>query len=68
MNEDSPLTSRKLWISILATIISCGLPILYKQLGISESVTLAVLGLVSAISLGYSGANILDKKISNDSK
>lgn len=65
MTDDSPFTSRKFWISIAAVLISCGLPVLYKQLGISESVTLAVLGLVSAISLGYSGANLIDKKISS---
>ncbi len=68
MNDDSPFTSRKFWISILATALSCGLPLLYKHLEISDTITISVLGIVSALALGYGGLNLMDKKISNDSK
>ncbi len=68
MTEESPLTSRKFWISMLATIVSCGIPVIYKHLEISDTITISVLGIVSALALGYGGLNLIDKKLSNDSK
>ncbi len=61
-------SSRKLLISSMSTIIACALPIIYKHLGISDVVTMSVLGLISAMALGYSGFNILEKKIAPDDK
>ncbi len=62
-DQDPRFTSRKLIISVLATIIACILPIIYKHMNIGDSVTMAVLGIVSALAIGYGGLNILDKKI-----
>jgi hypothetical protein len=62
-NDYNPWSSRKLWVSIITTILVFGGPILYKCLGISDQVSLVVIGAISTISAAYLGFNVLQKKI-----
>ena len=52
--------SRKFIISILTFITASGLPMLYKYLGISDVITMTVLGLVSSVAVGYGLINVKD--------
>lgn len=52
--------SRKFIISILTFITASGLPMLYKHLGISDVITMTVLGLVSSVAVGYGLINVKD--------
>lgn len=55
-------TSRKFLIIAVQAILIMLLPILYKILGISDSVLQTVLQCSSAIVAIYTGANVVDQK------
>lgn len=61
------IKSRKLWLTcILMNLIFLG-PLLYKQQGISDQVTLWALGAIAALGTAYLGANVASKKKSGES-
>lgn len=55
--------SRKFIGLILLMGILVALPILYKQYGIGEAITLVVLGGIAGGFSLYLGANVMEKKI-----
>ncbi len=67
LDADPRFTSRKLIISFITSIMASTIPIAYKYIGISDAVTMSVLGIISAIALGYGGLNLIEKKLSNGS-
>lgn len=62
MDNKSKL-SRKFIISHVAILLSMGLPILYKHMGIGDPITMTVLAMVSFSALGYNVVNAAVKKI-----
>lgn len=54
--------SRKLWLTSLVLFAITNIPILYKHLGISESITLFVVTAIATSCGIYSVANVMDKK------
>jgi hypothetical protein len=56
------IKSRKFLVSQQIILLAAGLPILYAHLGISESVTLTVLGVLTGVGGLYGIANSLSKK------
>lgn len=58
--------SRKLWVSIGFSILLFAGPIVYKHMEISDTVTMMVLGAISAIGTGYLGFNVLSKKVTGE--
>lgn len=58
----NPYTSRKLLVTAFSTILMVGLPVLYKHIGISDQITLMVLGAVAGLSGIYNAANAMQKK------
>lgn len=65
MKEYNPYASRKLWVTAGSTILMMILPILYKEVGISDQITLMVLGAVAGLSGIYNAANAMQKKSEN---
>lgn len=63
MDESSKWASRKFILSIVQLVILVVLPIVYKQLDISETVLATVLGTSTALLAVYTGANVLQKKV-----
>lgn len=55
--------SRKFLLTLLVLGASSGLPVLYKQLEISEIVTLTVLGIIAGIGTAYGFINLKESKI-----
>lgn len=53
--------SRKFIISHVAIVISIGLPMLYKHLGIADAICMTVLGMVSFSAFGYGLINVAAK-------
>lgn len=64
-NQESltPFASRKFILSLVSLTLMTGLPVLYKFLEISDTITLTVLGATSAIVSAYLGFNVLQKHI-----
>lgn len=56
------IKSRKYLVSQQIILLAAALPILYARLGISESVTLTVLGVLTGVGGLYGIANSLSKK------
>lgn len=55
--------SRKFLISHTAMGLSAALPVLYKYLAISDSITMVVIGIVGSSALGYNIVNAQVKKV-----
>lgn len=58
----SGFISRKFIISQQVILAAVGLPILYSYLGISEMVTLTVLGVLTGVGSVYGVVNMVQKK------
>lgn len=56
------LTSRKFWLTQQTVVLSVCVPLLFKYVGLSESVTLMVLGTVGAVGSLYGVISAMDKK------
>lgn len=54
--------SRKFWLAQQIVYLSIGVPILFNSLGISESITLMSLGVLSGAGTLYGVVSSLDKK------
>jgi hypothetical protein len=69
MNETN-WGSRKLLVTGASLIILAGLPVVYKSIGISDQITMIVLGAISAAASSYNAFNTLSKKYeaSDDNK
>ena len=68
MKEDpSKWTSRKLALSGSTIFVMIILPILYKQLEISDAVTLLVLGAIASVAGVYNFTNTIAKKYDQSS-
>lgn len=63
---DNPLASRKLWFTVGTTFLMIILPIIYKNIGISDAITLMVEGAVAAAGSVYNVANVMSKKYEGD--
>lgn len=57
------LTSRKFWLTQQTVCLSVLVPLLFKYVGLSETVTLTVLGTVGAVGSLYGVINTVDKKL-----
>jgi hypothetical protein len=58
----NPYASRKLLVTAFSTILMILLPVVYKNIGISDHITLMVLGSVAGLSGIYNAANAAQKK------
>lgn len=54
--------SRKFLITLLLMILSSVLPLVYHKDGVSDTVTLTVLGLMTSIGVAYKIANVAESK------
>ena len=55
--------SRKFVVTIIVFCAAIFIPILYKHAGVSETVILAVLGIVGGIGVAYGIINVQDAKV-----
>jgi len=55
-------TSRKFWMVNILIVLSTIVPLIFKASGISENVTMLVLGTYGAVGSIYGIVNTLDKK------
>lgn len=60
--DSNPFVSRKFILTAVGILIMSSIPILYKQLGISDSITLVVVGAIAGATGVYAGFNTLAKK------
>lgn len=60
--DESKWTSRKLLVSLLCLLLSVSLPVLYKKLDISDSITMAAEGIIASIMGVYGVLNVASKK------
>lgn len=66
--------SRKFIVTLMVGASTVSLPVLYKQIGVSDSITMAVLAILAAVATGYGiisnkAAKILkDAEIEKDEK
>lgn len=59
----SPFKSRKFLMSQMLIWLSTGAPILFHYLGISDQITLMVLGVYVGVGGIYHAVNVVDKRI-----
>jgi len=57
--------SRKFIALLVEIVLLVAIPILYSYIGISDSVTLLVLGALAGSASAYIGFNVLQKKVLN---
>jgi len=57
------LKSRKFWLAQQVILLSVAVPLLYRYAGITESVTLVTLGVLSGAGALYGVVNTVDKKL-----
>lgn len=57
------LKSRKFILTLIIAGGSSGLPVLYKNMGISDSVTMLVIGIVGGIGVSYGIVNVMDRQV-----
>lgn len=53
MDKIKPVFSKKLCVTILVLILGVLAPLIYKNNGIDDSVTLAVLAIITGVSVSY---------------
>jgi hypothetical protein len=58
--EDSKFLSRKFILTILVLILVPILPIGYKELAVSDAITMAVLGIIASVCAAYGILNLKD--------
>ena len=59
---ENKLSSRKFWISQQIIGLCVVVPVVFQKLGVGESVTLMVLGVIGGAGAAYGVVNVLDKK------
>jgi ClpP class serine protease len=57
------LGGRKFIVSLLVMVSSIAAPALYKQLGVSDSIVMMVLGIIGSIGVAYGAVNVWDSKV-----
>lgn len=60
---ESKFLSRKFIVTIAVMILSVAAPILYQNLGVSETVTLTVLAMIGGVGTAYGVINYKDAKL-----
>ena len=61
-SEDTRFLSRKFILTVVVLLMVGGLPMIYKNNGVSETVTMTVLCLLGAVGAAYGFMNVKDAK------
>jgi hypothetical protein len=57
------LSSRKFWLAQQVVFLSVSVPLLFKHMEISESVTLIAMGVIAGAGTLYGVVNTIDKRL-----
>jgi hypothetical protein len=56
------IKSRKFFIAIMISAFTSVAPVFYKYFGVTDMVTLAALGILGSVAVGYGVINVADAK------
>lgn len=68
VSEDTRFLSRKFILTVVVLLMVGILPMIYKNNGVSEAVTMVVLGLLGAVGAAYGFVNVKDAKVEMEKK
>ena len=60
--------SRKFILTVMISCMSVGAPLVYKTQGVSDTITLAVIGILAGIGAAYGFINVKDAQIDKTPK